>query len=114
MSKEAPVEGLPIKITKEMVSIAISKIKSGKAAGPSGIIIEMIKTAADGVIVCLTSFFNHIIYIGGVTDDWHLSYTINLFKGKEDALSCGNYRGLKLQEHVMKILEHILNTIIWE
>ena len=36
-------------------------------------------------------------------------------KGKGDALSCGNYRGLKLQEaHVMKILEHILITIIWE
>ena len=36
------------------------------------------------------------------------------FKGKRDALSCRNYRGLKLQEHVMKILENILNTIIWE
>ena len=36
------------------------------------------------------------------------------FKGKRDALSCRNYRGLKLQEHVMKILENILNTITWE
>ena len=35
-------------------------------------------------------------------------------KGKGDALSCGNYRSLKLQEDVMKILEHILNTIIQE
>ena len=61
MSEEASVEGPETKITQEMVSKAISKMKSGKAAGPSGIIIEMIKAAGDGVIVCLTSLFNHII-----------------------------------------------------
>ena len=114
MKEEAPVEGPAIKIKPEMVSKGISKMKSGKAAGPSGITIEMIKTAGDGVIACLTSLFNHIIYIGRVPDDWHLSYIINLFKGKGDGLSCGNYRGLKLQEHVMKILEYIFHTFIRE
>ena len=114
MCEEATVEGPAIKIAPEMVSKAISKMKSGKAAGPSGIIIEMIKDAGDGVIVCLTSILNHIIYIGRVPDDWHLSCIINILKGIRDALSCGNYGGLKLQEHVMKILEHILNTIIRE
>ena len=84
MSEEAPVKGPTIKITSEMVSKAISKMKSGKAAGSSGIIIETIKAAGDGVIVCLTSLFNHIIYIGKVPDDWHLSHIINLFKGKGD------------------------------
>ena len=43
-----------------MVPKAISKMKSGKAAGPSRIIIEMIKAVGDGVTVCLTSLFNHI------------------------------------------------------
>ena len=37
LSEEAPVEGPAIKITSEMVSKAISKMKSGKAAVPSGI-----------------------------------------------------------------------------
>ena len=46
LSEEAPVEGPAIK----MVSKAISKMKSGKAAGPSGIITEMIKPAGDGII----------------------------------------------------------------
>ena len=114
MSDKAPVEGPAIKITPEMVSKAISKMKPGKAAGPPGIIVEMIRAAGGGVIVCLTSLFNHIINRGRVPDYWHLSYIINLFKGKRGALSGGNYRGLKLQEHVMKILEHILNTIIWK
>ena len=51
MSEEASVEGPEIKITPEIMSKAISKMKYGKAAGPSGIYIEMIKTAGDGVIV---------------------------------------------------------------
>ena len=59
MSEEAPVEGTAITITPEMVSKAMMKPR--KAAGPSNIIIEMIKTAGDGVVVCLTSLFNHII-----------------------------------------------------
>ena len=99
--EKAPVEEPVIKITPELVSEAISKMKSGKAAGPSGSIIEIIKAAGDGVIVCLTLLFNQIIYIGRVPDDVHLSYITNLFKGKGDALSCENCRGYKLQEHVM-------------
>ena len=112
LSEEAPVEGPAIKITSEMVSNAMSKMKSGKAAGPSGIIIEMVRAGGDRIITCLASLFNQVIYDLGVPGDWNLSYIINLFKGKGDALCCGNYRGLKLQEQVMKILEHVLNSII--
>ena len=50
MSEEAPLERPAITITPEMVSKAINKMKSGKAAEPSGI-IEMIKAAKYGVIV---------------------------------------------------------------
>ena len=35
LSKEPPLEGPPIPITIDMVKKAISKMKSGKAAGPS-------------------------------------------------------------------------------
>ena len=47
-SAEVPVEGPATMIIPEMVSKAISKMKSGKAAGPSGITIEMIKAAGEG------------------------------------------------------------------
>ena len=33
-----------------------------------------------------------------------------IYKGKGDALECGSYRGVKLLEHVMKVMEHILET----
>ena len=35
LSDEPPLEGLPTPITIDMVKKAISKMKSGKAAGPS-------------------------------------------------------------------------------
>ena len=99
ISEEVPLEG---------------KMKSGKAGASSDIIIEMTDAAGDRVIGCLTSFFNHTIYIGRVPYDCHSSYIFNLFKGKGDALYCRNYKGLKLQEHLVEILEHILSTNIGE
>ena len=44
-------------------------MKSGKAAGRSGIIIEKIKASGDEAIVCLTSLFNHIMFLGRALDD---------------------------------------------
>ena len=41
-----------------------------------------------------------------------MSHIINCFKGKGDPLVMGNYRGLKLLEHVMKILERVIESII--
>ena len=35
---------------------------------------------------------------------------VNVYKGKGDALVCGSYRGIKLLEHVMKVLERVLEV----
>ena len=43
LSNKPPLEGPPIPLTFDMVKKAISKMKSGKGAGPSGIVVEMIK-----------------------------------------------------------------------
>ena len=41
-------------------------------------------------------------------DEWALSVVVPIFKGKGDAMSCGTYRGVKLLEHAMKIVENVL------
>ena len=51
MSEEAPVDRPAIKISPELMSKAISKMKSGKAAEHSGITTEMSKAAEDGVVL---------------------------------------------------------------
>ena len=43
LSEESPVEGPSEPITLEMITKAISKMASGKAAGLSGIVAEMLK-----------------------------------------------------------------------
>ena len=41
----------------------------------------------------------------GMPKEWKTSVVVLIFKGKEDVMDCGAYRGVKLQEHAMKIVE---------
>ena len=47
-------------ITK-MISKVIAKMKTGKTAGPSGIVIEMIRSAGKVIIKTITNFANRIV-----------------------------------------------------
>ena len=49
---------------------------------------------------------------GCIPTDWQESFIVNLYKGKGDALNGGNYRGLKLIEQVMKVLERVVEGLI--
>ena len=109
---ETPVEGPPIVITVEMVAKALKKMKKGKAPGPSGIIVEMILAAGDELLASIAHLTNRIICESTIPEDWDLSYIVNCFKGKGDALERGNFRGLKLIDQVLKIVERILETAI--
>ena len=53
-----------------------------------------------------------IICNGKVPSNWEQSFIVCLYKGKGDALERGNYRGLKLTEQVMKVLERIVDGLI--
>ena len=112
LSNEPPLEGPPIPITIDMVKKAISKMKSGKAAGPPGIVVEMIKAAGDTGATMIRDLATAIILDGKVPTDWEESFIVCLYKGKGDALDRGNYRGLKLTEQAMKILERIVDGLI--
>ena len=112
LSHQSPVEGPPIPITIDMVKKAILQMKAGKAPGPSGIVVEMIRAAGDMGASMIRDLAVAIIRDGKVPSDWEQSFIICLYKGKGDALEKGNYRGLKLTEQVMKILERIVDGLI--
>ena len=112
LSDEPPLEGPPIPITLDMVKKALGKMSSGKAAGPSGIVVEMIHAAGDTAVSMIRDLAVSIIKDGKVPADWEESFIVCLYKGKGDALDRGNYRGLKLTEQVMKILERIIDSVI--
>ena len=106
-----PVKGPPPPITDKMVTKALAKMKSGKSAGPSGIIAAMLKAAGSKGIDFLPELIKSVVKHGKIPEDWEISFILNLYKGKGDALNRGNYRGLKLTEHVMKIMERIIDGI---
>ena len=47
-------------------------------------------------------------------DEWRYSVLVPLYKGKGDTRDCGAYRGVKLLEHGMKIVERVLERRIRE
>ena len=87
-------------------------MKSGKAAGPSGIVVEMIQAAGDTGATVIRDLATAIIRDGKVPTDWEESFIVCLYKGKGDALNRGNYPGLKLTKQAMKILERIVDGLI--
>ena len=109
-----PVVGPPPPITDKMVTVALGKMKSGKAAGPSGIIVEMLRAAGEIGITFLRELITSVVIHGKIPVDWEMSFILNLYKGKGDALTRGNYRGLKLTEQVMKVMERIVDELIRE
>ena len=87
-------------------------MKKEKVAGPSGVVLETIISSKEHIVPHLTKLANCIIFEEKIPEDWNMSHIINCFKGKGDPLVMGNYRGLKLLEHVMKILELFIGSII--
>ena len=114
LSEAHPVEGPAMQIKKEWVEEAIRKMKNGKAARMSGIVAEMVKASGDTGIELITSLANQIMKDGVISQDWPSSVTVNCFKGKGDALERGNYRGLKLVDQVMKVIERVIDKLLRE
>ena len=114
LSPVEPIAGPAIKIERDWVKSAISRMKSGKAAGPSGIVSEMLNASGDAGIDLVTDLVNSIISQGVVPADWEISTIVNCYKGKGDALERGNYRGLKMLDQIMKVLERVVERLIRE
>ena len=87
-------------------------MKVGKAPGPSGIVVEMIRTAGVMGTSMIRDLAAAIICDGKVPSDWQQNFIVCLYKGKGDALERGNYRSLKLTEQTMKVLERIVDGLI--
>ena len=86
-------------------------MKMGKAAGPFGIIAEMLEASGEEGVELATQLAEAVFGSSEIPKDWEESFILNFFKGKGEALDRGNYRGLKLTDQVMKLLEHVLDPL---
>ena len=106
---EGPIEN----IEEDEVRRQLEKMKMNKAKGPDELPIELIKKMKDTGIEWITSCFRDILK-NGIPPEWRRSRTIPLYKQNGDPLSCGNYRGIKLLCHSLKLLERVIEARLRE
>ena len=94
--------------SEELVN-AISKLRTGKAAGQSGILPEMLKAACGNA-----DFFNHLLELATIVwneqqvpQDWVDAVLIPIPK-KGDLCNCDNWKGIALLDVVGKVVATIL------
>ena len=98
-----PVE----RVTMEEVEKAVKEMKLGKAVGVSEVAAEHIKASGMVGIEVITRIANRLLDDEGIPEDWRHSVLVPLYKGKGDVRDCGAYRGVKLLEHGMKVVERV-------
>ena len=57
---------------------------------------------------------NTLLEGGEMPEDWKVSILVPIYKGKGSVLECGPYRGVKLLEQGMKVVERVLEHRIRE
>ena len=81
-----PMEGSSEPITTAMVRKSINRMSLGKAAGPSGIVAEMLKAVVSSGGSMIRDLIEDIIFESRVPSEWQESHIVRVYKGKGDAL----------------------------
>ena len=92
---EGPVEKVACNPCNKIVE-AIQSMKSGKATGPSEVSVEMIVASGEIGVKVMVELCQRLLDGKGMPDEWKTSVIVPIFKGKDDVMSCGSYRGVKL------------------
>ena len=94
------------------MAIAIKMMKPGKATGPCEACAEMISASGEVGFSVMVELCQRVFDEKGMPDQWQTSVLVPIFKGKGDVRNCNTYRGVKLLEHAMKIVQRVLERRI--
>ena len=100
------------KVVRNEIVEAMQSMKSRKATGTSEVSMEMILASGEIGVKVMMELCQRVLDGRGMPDEWKTRVFLPIFKGKGDVMSCGSYRGVKLLEHVMKIVERVLQRRI--
>ena len=101
----SPVE----EFSEEKVKKAVKEMKTGEAPGPSGISADCFKYLDSDRLKRLTVLLNKTFEAERIPKGWTRNYLVTIYKDKRDPMQCKNFRGIKLLEHGLKILEKVLD-----
>ena len=95
-------------VSREEVKNSLRRMKKGKAVGPEELPVKVWKYVGEMGIKFLTRLFNRLFVDERMPEEWRRSVLIPIYKNKEDAQCCGNYRGIKLMSHTIKYGKELL------
>ena len=87
-------------------------MKKEKAEGSDDISVEAWIPLGNKAGNFLVNFFSRLLRGEKMPDEWRRSVLVLLYKGKKDIKECGNYRGIKLMSHTMKLWERVIEARI--
>ena len=100
------------KVSQKEMREVIRKMKQGKAARLSEVATEMIASGGRIAKEVMLQPCQRVLDGKGIPNEWKTSVVVPIFKGKGDVMNCGSYRGVKLLEHGLKIIERVLEKRI--
>ena len=84
-------------------------MKREKASGLSRVTAEYRKYLGDVGVEWLKNLLNRILVERKIPEDCADSELVTIYKEKRDPMEYSNYRGIKLPEHGLKVLEKMLD-----
>ena len=111
---EEAVSGPIMEITIEEVNKAVKSLRSSKTGGPSEVVEEHFKFLEHERLRWVTTLLNKILKDERILQEWKKSQLVPIYKEKGDPMDCKNYRGIKLLEVGLKILEKVLDRRLRE
>ena len=103
-------DGVISSMKHDMFWLALRNTNNGKATGPDNLPIEVWKSLGRTGVNCLIFLkeaLNKITDEEKFPDEWRKSIFITIYKNKGDIVNYGNYRGIKLMCHSMKLYERV-------
>ena len=97
-------------VSREEVKNKLRRMKKGKAAGPDELPVKVWKCMEKMGIRFLTRLFNKLLMGEQMPEEWRRNVLIPIYKNKGDSQCCGNYRGIKLISHTIKVWERIIEA----
>ena len=109
-TEEAEVVNEEVNCISREVKNALRRMKKGKVVGPDELPIEIWKCMGKIGIKFLTRLFNRLLMGERMPEESRRSVLIPIYKNKGDTQCCGNYRGIKLMSHMMKVWKRIIEA----
>jgi hypothetical protein len=103
--------GNAIEIDSNTVKQTIMRMKTGRAAGPGDIPIELIKSGGQKLLEMITILLNKIVNGEKVPEEWKVAITTSIHK-KGDKRKCENYRGISVTNKFSRIYGRILVKLV--